>query len=463
MTDPTSTIVIVDDSANDLDLLVESLRPLNSTLVTIKDPHEVMQSVRGLKPDVVLLDALLPGVSGFDLCLQIKSDPELKKTRVIIVTGVYLKQQYRQEATNQFRADGFVTKPFRPLDMQRLVTRLRSGESTEPAARPAKGFRLARSKRQARLGLLERLFGRGSGREASDSALAALSRSPTRAESPPMTSSQDEAVAQGSTTEDAAQGEKVVETTWSGHEISGGSGDGQDDRPSESEGAETEARNEEPRFAQAEPDPPPVEEATSRSGGEAPAAPDYQIFSRDELERLLKSQEDGAPEQRPSNEVQTAVSQGVVPYLEQDEFQHQAKRELSKCKRVYKPLTIILIEVDDMAQIVELLGKQARERVLWHVAELVKASLRDADLVAVLSATHRVAASAFACDRYGGDRFVARLRRALNKSPFRVDDSLPPIIPRLRFGMATFPQDGQEEASLLETAEADLARVDAVD
>ncbi|HXV63882.1 MAG TPA: response regulator [Vicinamibacteria bacterium] len=462
MTDPTSTIVIVDDSANDLDLIVEALRPLDSTLVTIKDPHEVMKSVRGLKPDVVLLDALLPGLSGFDLCLQIKSDPELKNTRVIIVTGVYLKQQYRQEATNQFRADGFVTKPFRPLDLQRLVARLRSGESVEPTTRPARGFRLARSKPQARarLGLLERLFGKGSGREARESALAARSASPTRSEPSPVTSSTEEAVEPDSGSEDAARGHEIVEDTGPRPEIPAGSSDGQADDASDGEGGEQE-RNEEPQFALTGPNPPA--EPVRSGSGESPAAAEYQIFSKDELERLLKTQEGGAPQELPSNEAGAAESREVVPALGRDEFQLEARRELSKCKRVYKPLTVILVEIDDLAQIVELLGKEARGRVLRHVAELVRASLREADLVAVMTGSPRVAAAAFACDRYGGDRFIARLRRALNKNPFRVGESLPPIIPRLRFGMATFPEDGQEEAPLLEKAEAELDRLDAVD
>ena len=75
---------------------------LHFTLVrnlhTVTDPHDVLPAVYREQPDVVILDALLPGLSGFDLCKQIKTDGELKGIQVVVVTGVYLRQQYRQEA-----------------------------------------------------------------------------------------------------------------------------------------------------------------------------------------------------------------------------------------------------------------------------------------------------------------------------------------------------------------------------
>ncbi|HEY7816844.1 MAG TPA: response regulator, partial [Vicinamibacteria bacterium] len=135
MADTQSSILIVDDDAEDLASVERTLRPLGTKLVSVKDPHEVIRAVQRVRPDVVILDALLPGVPGFDLCKEIKTDPELKGTQVLIVTGVYLRQQYRQEALQQFKADGFLTKPYRPPELLRLVVQLLSRKTRTPPSR----------------------------------------------------------------------------------------------------------------------------------------------------------------------------------------------------------------------------------------------------------------------------------------------------------------------------------------
>jgi diguanylate cyclase (GGDEF)-like protein len=147
---------------------------------------------------------------------------------------------------------------------------------------------------------------------------------------------------------------------------------------------------------------------------------------------------------------------GDVPIYDEEDFAAELKRELSKCKRVDRPLTLILIRVDDLGEIVELFGKDFRDPVLWHVAEQAMASLREVDLVGMMTSKSLVAMTAFASDRYGGGRIVTRMREAVAKRPFRVGEELPPIVPALHFGMATFPQDGTEAASLIETAEREL-------
>ncbi len=145
-----------------------------------------------------------------------------------------------------------------------------------------------------------------------------------------------------------------------------------------------------------------------------------------------------------------------MPIYDEPDFLSELKRELSKCRRVDRPLTLILIRVGDLGQIIELFGKDFRERVLWHIAEQAMESLREVDLVGMVSSKSLVAMTAFASDRYGGGRIVARLRQAVTRKPFRVGEELPPIIPALDFGMASFPADGNEVESLILRAEEDL-------
>jgi diguanylate cyclase (GGDEF)-like protein len=148
---------------------------------------------------------------------------------------------------------------------------------------------------------------------------------------------------------------------------------------------------------------------------------------------------------------------GLAPVCDEEEFESELAREVSKCRRVDRPLTLILVKVGDLPQIVELFGEEFRERVLWHVAEQAMASLRDVDLVGMLESKERVAMTAFASDRYGGGRIVSRMERVLDKNPIRVGAELPAIVPALRFGMASYPGDGDDVESLLTKAEEDLS------
>ncbi|MCI0408264.1 MAG: response regulator, partial [Acidobacteria bacterium] len=128
------SVLIVDDERADLTGLERDLAPLGFRLLTLQDGHQLLDRVRAERPDLVLLDALLPGLSGFDLCKQIKTSAEGKNTLVVILTGVYVKDQYRQDAMRQFKADGFVTKPYRAPELHRLVLRLMSKKlRTTPA------------------------------------------------------------------------------------------------------------------------------------------------------------------------------------------------------------------------------------------------------------------------------------------------------------------------------------------
>ena len=159
MADSQSTILIVDDDSDDLTAVERALASLGSKVVSVRDPHDVLPSVRRHHPDVVILDALLPGLSGFDLCKQIKTNSELKGTQIIILTGVYLRQQYRSEALQQFKADGFVTKPFRAPELQRLVVQLLAKKTRKPQAGFLRKLGLP-SRKPEKKGLFGRLFAR---------------------------------------------------------------------------------------------------------------------------------------------------------------------------------------------------------------------------------------------------------------------------------------------------------------
>jgi diguanylate cyclase (GGDEF)-like protein len=149
---------------------------------------------------------------------------------------------------------------------------------------------------------------------------------------------------------------------------------------------------------------------------------------------------------------------GDVPVYDEDDFNLELKRELSKCQRVDRPLTLIVIRIGDLTQIVELFGDEVREAVLWHVAERAMASLREVDLVGMITSKDLVALTAFASDKYGGGRVVSRMKQSVDKHPFRVSDEMPPIVPALEFGMSSYPDDGNDAKILMSKACDDMEK-----
>jgi diguanylate cyclase (GGDEF)-like protein len=200
-----------------------------------------------------------------------------------------------------------------------------------------------------------------------------------------------------------------------------------------------------------------LEEAAARvaEAAQEPAAFEDLASPRAELEAEPK--EESLPPADSSQTLRRPLFRvGEVPIYDEPDFLTELKRELSKCKRVDRPLTLILIRVGDLGQIIELFGRDFREPVLWHIAEQAMESLREVDLVGMMYSKNLIAMTAFASDRYGGGRIVSRMRQAVTKKPFRVGEELPPIIPALDFGMATFPADGNEVSNLMRRAEEDL-------
>jgi CheY-like chemotaxis protein/GGDEF domain-containing protein len=477
MADSQPTILIVDDDSDDLTAVERALASLGSKVVSVRDPHDVLPSVRRHHPDVVILDALLPGLSGFDLCRQIKTNSELKGTQIIILTGVYLRQQYRSEALQQFKADGFVTKPFRASELQRLVVQLLAKKTRKPQAGFLRKLGLPLRKSEKK-GLFGRLFARE--KEMPSESIAAAARTlvhdepeTTRVSDSPVESREpapdiattvqsklappmevefkpaEESKAEAQSKPVVSSGVSELDAVPKEHDLVAWV----QAPPALKQIAETQAGSEHAAAPKAEPSP-----GLAASIGGAEKGPSE--FRAQDLPRpgpVLF-----VPESIPgTTSVRRRIRRvGEVPIYEEENFQAELRRELAKCKRIDRPLTLILIRVEDLEQILELFGKRFREPVLWHVAEQAMASLREVDRVGMILSKGLIAMTAFASDRYGGGRIVSRMRRDLGKHPFRVGEELRSIFPSLGFGMASYPEDADGEKELMSRADADMSPVE---
>ena len=84
---PQSTVLIVDDNAQNVELLQAFLEALPVKLVTAYDGIEALEKVQQHNPDLILLDIMMPRMSGFQVCRKLKTDPQTKDIQILMVTA----------------------------------------------------------------------------------------------------------------------------------------------------------------------------------------------------------------------------------------------------------------------------------------------------------------------------------------------------------------------------------------
>jgi two-component system, OmpR family, alkaline phosphatase synthesis response regulator PhoP len=116
-----SKVLVVDDNAQNLELLVAYLDGLPCKVATAVDGVDALEKVHHEDPDLILLDVMMPRMSGFEACRKLKSDPQTRDIPIIMVTA--LNELGDIERGVECGTDDFITKPVNRLE---LVTRVRS-------------------------------------------------------------------------------------------------------------------------------------------------------------------------------------------------------------------------------------------------------------------------------------------------------------------------------------------------
>ncbi len=106
----TSRILVVEDDPDMIGLMREALEDEGYTTYGATNGTEGLKAIREIRPDLVLLDLMMPGMSGLDVCHELEKDEELKSTPIIVVS-------VRNETAIKIKcimscANRYVTKPF---------------------------------------------------------------------------------------------------------------------------------------------------------------------------------------------------------------------------------------------------------------------------------------------------------------------------------------------------------------
>lgn len=118
---PQSTVMIVDDNPQNVELLQAFLESLPVKLVTAIDGIDALEKVEQHNPDLILLDIMMPRMSGFQVCKRLKTDPKTKDIQILMVTA--LNELGDIEQASECGTDDFVSKPVNKFE---LITRVKS-------------------------------------------------------------------------------------------------------------------------------------------------------------------------------------------------------------------------------------------------------------------------------------------------------------------------------------------------
>ena len=125
-------VLVVDDAPSSLGMLCDTLEEAGYTVLIARDGEAALQRLRLVAPDVILLDAVMPGLSGFETCRAIKADAALMHIPVIFMTGL----SETAHVVEGFASGGvdYVVKPIRaPEVLARLHTHARNARITRLA------------------------------------------------------------------------------------------------------------------------------------------------------------------------------------------------------------------------------------------------------------------------------------------------------------------------------------------
>jgi DNA-binding response OmpR family regulator len=125
------TVYFIDDSATMREVIKIAFRRENIHVVTCADAASALAQFEQTRPDVVITDVIMPDQDGYSVCSQIKENPGLSSTPVLLMSGVVNKSV--ADKAISVKADELIRKPFQPQELINRVKALLEPKSAAPA------------------------------------------------------------------------------------------------------------------------------------------------------------------------------------------------------------------------------------------------------------------------------------------------------------------------------------------
>jgi CheY-like chemotaxis protein len=131
----TLKLLVADDSVTIQKMVRLAFGAEDAEVEAVTSGEAALEALRRFRPDIVLADALMPGIGGYELCARIREEPEFSRLPVILLSGTF--EPFDPQEAERVGADGHLSKPF---DTSELIDRV---HSLAGAAAPAAGPGLA--------------------------------------------------------------------------------------------------------------------------------------------------------------------------------------------------------------------------------------------------------------------------------------------------------------------------------
>ena len=120
-----ASILVVDDDPEIVTMLTTRLGHRGYKVSSAGDGHRALELARREKPDLVLLDVMMPGKSGWEVARALKQDPVTQSIKIVMVTAI--GEQVNEITSPLYGADAHVDKPFEFERLERVISGLLTG------------------------------------------------------------------------------------------------------------------------------------------------------------------------------------------------------------------------------------------------------------------------------------------------------------------------------------------------
>jgi len=113
-------IMVVDDEPNLVELLAGLFVPEGYEIIPVYSGHECLKKLKKTKPDLILMDMMMPGMSGREVTEKIRADPKTKGLKIIFLT-VARFSEVGKDVLSKMKVHDYITKPFDNKDLMKRV------------------------------------------------------------------------------------------------------------------------------------------------------------------------------------------------------------------------------------------------------------------------------------------------------------------------------------------------------
>ncbi|MDR9402731.1 MAG: response regulator [Halothece sp. Uz-M2-17] len=122
-----STVLVVEDSVTQRQMISDLLKEsgLNASVISVGDGVEALEQIQTQLPDIVVLDIVMPRMNGYEVCRQIKTDPNTENVPVIMCSSK--GEEFDKYWGMKQGADAYIAKPFEPTELIGTIKQLLRG------------------------------------------------------------------------------------------------------------------------------------------------------------------------------------------------------------------------------------------------------------------------------------------------------------------------------------------------